>query len=100
MLAALTLIAASAPIVPPLSFDDRKARVTLRGEIAAEIKGEIGAPADHATAAVVDRGIKKPPVEIVACSHVDHGIAADRSTIGVIDREVASPCVVRFAARD
>ena len=41
-----------------------EARVTAgSGEIAAKIEKEVGHPADRATAAVVDRGIKSAPVE-------------------------------------
>ena len=58
MLVALTFIAASTPIVPPLVVD-REARVALRGQLAAEIKRDIGASADVVSAAVVDLGIKR-----------------------------------------
>ena len=57
MLAALTFIAASDSDHSTIGVIDREARVALRGQLAAEIKREIGASTDGATT-VVDHGIK------------------------------------------
>ena len=43
---------------PPAAVGDLKGRVAAGNEIAREIEVDVGAPADGATAAVVDRGIK------------------------------------------
>ena len=64
MLAALTFIAASAPIIPPLEFSDREARVAYSLKIASQIEVDVGAADDvptATTAAVDDRGIKGAP---------------------------------------